>query len=100
MAIIGILIPILKYKVCFYCNMANGTRHRRNENAIATLAFNLKKYRTAKKLTIQELSNILEVDYSQIGRMERGVVNPNVSIIFDIADALGVKPSQLIEHIP
>jgi predicted transcriptional regulator len=52
--------------------MAKGVSHRRNEKAISTLAANIKKYRLEKNLTIQELANLLDVDYSQIGRMERG----------------------------
>jgi len=78
--------------------MVKATKHRRNEKAILTLANNIKKYRKVKNLTIEELANILEVDYSQIGRMERGVINPNISIVFDIADALGIKASQLFEE--
>ena len=76
--------------------MTKGISHRRNEKAISTLAANIKKYRLERNLTIQELANILDVDYSQIGRMERGIVNPNISIIFDIAEALQIEPSVLL----
>jgi len=77
--------------------MARTAKNRRNEAAIATLAGNIRKYRTERSMTIEELANLLETDYSQIGRMERGVVNPSISIVFDIAAALGVNPSQLLE---
>jgi transcriptional regulator with XRE-family HTH domain len=77
--------------------MAKGISHRRNEVAIATLAANIKKYRLQQELTIQELANLIDVDYSQIGRMERGIVNPNISIIFDIAEALQIKPCYLLK---
>lgn len=77
--------------------MVKSIKHRRNEKAILTLATNIKRYRNLKKLTIEQLANLLEVDYSQISRMERGVVNPNISIIFDIAAVLGVEPMKLIE---
>jgi len=77
--------------------MVKDAKHRRNEMAISTLAGNIKKYRKSKNLTIQELANILNVDYSQISRMERGVVNPNISIIFDIAAVLGIEPALLLE---
>jgi len=77
--------------------MVKAIKHRRNERAISTLASNIRKYRQDRNLTIEELANLVDVDYSQIGRMERGIVNPNISIIFDIADALGIMPSQLIE---
>jgi transcriptional regulator with XRE-family HTH domain len=76
--------------------MTKGISHRRNEKAISTLAANIKKYRLERNLTIQELANILDVDYSQISRMERGVVNPNISIIFDIAEALQIEPTNLL----
>jgi len=77
--------------------MIKGGKQRRNETAISTLAGNIRKYRTEKNITIEELANLIGVDYSQIGRMERSVVNPNVSIIFDIAAALGVEPHRLLQ---
>lgn len=77
--------------------MTKGKPHRRNEKAISTLASNIKKHRLERKLTIEELANLMDVDYSQISRMERGVVNPSVSIIFDIADSLGIAPGQLLD---
>jgi transcriptional regulator with XRE-family HTH domain len=77
--------------------MIKGEKQRRNERAITTLAANIRRYRLERKMTIAELANAVGVDYSQIGRMERGVVNANVSVVFDVAEALGVLPSQLLE---
>ncbi|WP_051666746.1 helix-turn-helix domain-containing protein [Pedobacter sp. R20-19] len=73
-------------------------KHKRNERGISILAKNIRRYRKLKSLTIEELSNLIDVDYSQISRMERGLVNPNISIIFDIADALNVSPGLLLEE--
>ena len=73
-------------------------KHRRNEAAISLLAGNIRKYRIAKNLTIQQLAMMIGVDYSQIGRMERCIVNPTISIVFDIANALKINPSQLLEE--
>jgi len=77
--------------------MIKGAKQRRNEKAISTLANNIRKHRQEQNLTIQELANLLDVDYSQIGRMERGIVNANISIIFDIAEALKIEPSRLLD---
>ena len=77
--------------------MVKALKHRRNEKAITALAANIRRYRQERNLTIEELANLVDVDYSQIGRMERGVVNSNISIIFDIAEALQIKPYQLLE---
>lgn len=76
--------------------MIKGAKQRRNEKAISTLAANIRKYRQERNMTIQELANMLDVDYSQISRMERGIVNANVSIIFDIAKALEIEANQLL----
>ena len=78
--------------------MVKSKKHRRNETAISIVAMNIKKYRKLKGLTITQLANMLEVDYTQVGRMERSVVNPNISIIWDIAEILKIKPSQLLEE--
>jgi transcriptional regulator with XRE-family HTH domain len=77
--------------------MIKGEKQRRNERAIAALAANIRKYRLERKMTIAELANAVGVDYSQIGRMERGIVNANVSMVFDVAEALGVPASRLLE---
>ena len=78
--------------------MAKEQKHRRNEEAIRILAKNIRKYRLERNMTIQQLANELDVDYSQISRMERSVVNPNISIVFDIAEVLKIKALQLLEE--
>jgi transcriptional regulator with XRE-family HTH domain len=76
--------------------MIKGEKQRRNDRAVAVLAANIRACRLERKMTIAELANAVGVDYSQIGRMERGVVNANVSMVFDVAEALGVPPSRLL----
>lgn len=77
--------------------MPKDTKHRRNEVGIQTLAKNIRKYRKLKGLSMEQLANLLDVDYSQISRMERALVNPSISIVFDIADVLEIQPYQLLE---
>ena len=77
--------------------MIKGEKHKRNETAIDTVAKNIKKCRLEKKMTQTELANIVGVDYLQISRMERGKVNPSISIIFDIAVVLEIPPAKLLE---
>jgi transcriptional regulator with XRE-family HTH domain len=78
--------------------MRNPRKHRRNEYAINILAINMRKYRKLKGLTIQQVADKLDVDYSQISRMERGIVNANISLIFDIANLLDIKATNLLEE--
>ena len=78
--------------------MIKSSKSRRNEAAILILAQNVRKYRKIAGLTIMGLAGKINTDYSQIGRIERGLLNPSVSMIFDIASALDVKPAQLLEN--
>ncbi|TDS14824.1 helix-turn-helix domain-containing protein [Sphingobacterium paludis] len=78
--------------------MPKGKKHKRNERGILILAKNIRRYRESKGITIEQLANEIDVDYSQISRIERALVNTNISIVFDIAAFLGIKPSQLLEE--
>lgn len=69
----------------------------RDPIAIKILAENVKRYRDLNNLTQEALANIVGIEYSQISRIERGVINTSVSVIFAIAQALNIKPYQLLE---
>lgn len=70
----------------------------RDNSAIAILASNVRKYRIAKNLSQEALANHAGIEYSQVSRIERGVINTSISVIFAIAKALDIKPSQLLEE--
>lgn len=54
-------------------------------------------YRKARKLTQEELGERLQIDYSYLGRIERGEVNITIETLNKIANALNIAPSQLLE---
>ncbi|QCT04384.1 DNA-binding helix-turn-helix protein [Paenibacillus algicola] len=57
----------------------------------------IRLYRKARKLTQEELGEILKIDQSYIGRIERGEVNITLDTIYKISDALQITPVQLLE---
>lgn len=57
----------------------------------------IRLYRKARKLTQEELGEQLQIAQTYLGRIERGEVNITIETLAKIADALRVKPSQLIE---
>lgn len=69
----------------------------RDEKAIAVLAKNVQKYRIQKGLTQEALANLCGFEYSQISRIERGLLNTSVSVIFTLASKLDVTPGALLE---
>ena len=69
----------------------------RDVHAINLLANNLKRYRLDKNLTQEELANIAGIEFSTVSRIERGLLNASISLVFAIANALDIKPTQLLE---
>jgi transcriptional regulator with XRE-family HTH domain len=60
------------------------------------VARNLKKYRTEMGLSQEELAARSGVDRTYISGLERGVRNPTVVMLWQIASALNVEPWRLI----
>lgn len=56
----------------------------------------IKKARKNAKLTQNELAEKVGVHVSYISRIERGVVNPSIEVIGNIAKALKVKSSDIL----
>jgi transcriptional regulator with XRE-family HTH domain len=69
----------------------------RNTIAIKVLADNVRKYRMALNMTQEALANTIGIEYSQISRIERGVINTSISVIFALAEALQIEPAKLLE---
>jgi transcriptional regulator with XRE-family HTH domain len=70
----------------------------RDINAINLLANNLKRYRLERNLTQEELANLAGIEFSTISRIERGLLNASISLVFAIANALDIKPTKLLEQ--
>ncbi|PKQ89362.1 transcriptional regulator [Paenibacillus sp. BGI2013] len=57
----------------------------------------IRLYRKARKLTQEELGERLQIDYSYLGKIERGEVNITIEALNKIAIALNIAPSLLLE---
>ncbi len=71
--------------------------HNRDTGYILAFGINLKKIRTAKNLTQEELAHRCDLPLSQIGRFERGVRSPTLSTILILARGLKVEPKELLD---
>ena len=68
----------------------------RNPDAMKLVGENIKKFRLERNLSQEALANLSGIDWSTISRLERGIVNTSVSVIFALAKALTVEPFQLL----
>ncbi len=69
----------------------------RDEKYLREFGENLKRVRKSKKLSLRKLSDLADVDFSQIHRIEKGESNPSITMVIALAKALEVRPSKLVE---
>lgn len=79
--------------------MTNFVVVRKQVNKAFVIAFgnNLRKIRLSKNVSMQNLAYAINVEYSQISRIELGKINTSISIVYDIAVALEVPLSSLFD---
>jgi transcriptional regulator with XRE-family HTH domain len=65
----------------------------RYETFLKQLGKNVRSIRNAKGLSMETLANEAEIEYRQLGRIERGEVNTTITSLLKIADALKVDIS-------
>lgn len=57
----------------------------------------LKEIRHSKKISQEKLGHIAQITLSQVGRIERGEINPTISTVYVLAQALGVSTGVLMD---
>lgn len=62
------------------------------------IAHNLKRLRSEKKLSMQSLANIADIEKSQIVRIEKGHVDARVSSIYILSNALDVDIAEFFKE--
>jgi len=62
------------------------------------MASNLKAIRENKKLSLDQVAKLTGVSKSMLGQIERGEVNPTISVVWKIANGLKVSFTSLLDH--
>jgi transcriptional regulator with XRE-family HTH domain len=66
-----------------------------DKSALIEFGSNLKKIRKRKGLSLRALSYECSIDFSDIGKIERGEINVTLLTIMQLARALAVPPEEL-----
>jgi len=70
-------------------------RKATNEIFIKEFGKNLRRIRMSKNISMQNLAYTINVEYSQISRIELGKISTSISTIYEIAKALEVPVFEL-----
>lgn len=66
-------------------------KHLRVDPFIKALGERIRSVRIQKKMSIEQLAAECDIEYVQLSRIERGLINTSVSHIYVISRALGVS---------
>ena len=69
----------------------------RDEQLLALLAKNVRTLRKENGLSQEELAFECEIDRTYISKVERGIANPSLLVLFKIANVLKVEIKVLIK---
>ena len=61
------------------------------------IGLKIRELRIEKKLSIQEFSDKLDMEYSNLIRIEKGRTNPTVSTLYNICQVLDVKLTDVVD---
>lgn len=64
-----------------------------------SIAQALIKYRHTAQLSQEELADLAGIHRTYVSQIERGLKMPTLAIIFKIAPALSIRPSDLVREI-
>jgi transcriptional regulator with XRE-family HTH domain len=71
-------------------------KNTRHQTRIIAFGAHLRRLRTAKKWTMKDLAFEADVELSQVHRIEKGKINPTLTTILILADALGEPATSLL----
>jgi transcriptional regulator with XRE-family HTH domain len=64
------------------------------------LGINVRRLRRAKRWSQEDLAEKANLHRTYVSGIERGVRNPSLTIIFKLAEGLGVQPGNLLNRKP
>lgn len=70
----------------------------RDKQLLAVLAKNVRAFRKEVNLSQEELAFECEIDRTYISKVERGIANPSLLVLFKIANTLRVEIKDLISN--
>lgn len=72
----------------------------RDKDGIKKFGKRVREIRLSKKISMENLSFEAGIEYSQLSRIERGIINTSISHVFALANALKTEPSELFIFKP
>ena len=67
------------------------------EELIIKIGLKIRELRIERKLTLQQLSDKLDIEYNNLIRIEKGRTNPTIGTLYKISQVLGVGLVDIVD---
>ena len=67
------------------------------EELYKRIGLQIRELRKQKKVTLQELSDRIDIEYNNLIRIEKGRTNPTIGTLYKISSELGVKLKDIMD---
>ena len=67
------------------------------ENIYTKVGLKIRELRVCKKISIQEFSDKLDIEYNNLIRIEKGRTNPTLGTLYKISQILNVKLKEIVD---
>jgi DNA-binding XRE family transcriptional regulator len=84
-------------QVLLIFHIVKKSKYVRKQEELEAFGRHLRHLREQKGMTMEELAALSNIEYSQISRIERGVINTSLSVVFIIAEVLGVSYKDMFD---
>jgi len=68
-----------------------------NKGQLEKFGRKFKEIRTAQNLSFRRLSQLCDIDYSDLSKIEKGQINVTLLTLIELAKGLGVAPRDLLD---
>ena len=69
----------------------------KNKGLVKVLGERIREFRIKKDFSQEDLANEADIPLSQVGRIEPGEINPTISSLYIIAQALGIDLKTMLD---
>jgi len=67
------------------------------DNLYVKVGLRIRELRTHRNLSLQELSDRLDIEYNNLIRIEKGRTNPTLGTLYKISQVLNVKLTDIVD---
>ena len=69
----------------------------KKEDLLKNIGLKIRVVRLSQNISLQEFADIIDIEYNNLIRIEKGRTNPTITTLFKIPQALNVRLLELVD---